>query len=56
VAEYLALELVSEERYEYLDGQIYAMAGESPERGHAGAGGRRITTLTRHAALHAPRV
>jgi Uma2 family endonuclease len=33
VEEYLALERVSEERYEYLDGQIYAMAGESG--GHA---------------------
>jgi Uma2 family endonuclease len=29
VEEYLALERASEERYEYLDGQIYAMAGES---------------------------
>jgi Uma2 family endonuclease len=33
VEEYLALERVSEERHEYLDGQIYAMAGESPEHG-----------------------
>jgi Uma2 family endonuclease len=31
--EYLALERASEERHEYLDGQIYAMAGESPEHG-----------------------
>lgn len=31
--EYLALERESEERHEYLDGQIYAMAGESPEHG-----------------------
>ena len=31
VAEYLALERESEERHEYLDGQIYAMAGESEE-------------------------
>jgi Uma2 family endonuclease len=31
--EYLALERASEERYEYLDGQICAMAGESPEHG-----------------------
>ena len=31
--EYLALERESEERHEYLDGLIYAMAGESPEHG-----------------------
>jgi Uma2 family endonuclease len=31
VEEYLAIERESEERHEYLDGQIYAMAGESPE-------------------------
>ena len=31
--EYLALEREAEERHEYLDGQIYAMAGESPEHG-----------------------
>jgi Uma2 family endonuclease len=31
VAEYLALERGSEERHEYLDGYVYAMAGESPE-------------------------
>lgn len=31
VDEYLALERESEERHEYLDGQIYAMAGESPQ-------------------------
>lgn len=31
VEEYLALERESEERHEYLDGQIYAMAGESNE-------------------------
>jgi Uma2 family endonuclease len=30
---YLALDRESEERYEYLDGDIYAMAGESPEHG-----------------------
>lgn len=29
--EYLALERVSEMRHEYLDGCVYAMAGESPE-------------------------
>lgn len=33
VEEYLALERASEERHEYLDGQIYAMAGESPAHG-----------------------
>lgn len=33
VDEYLALERRSEERHEYLDGLIYAMAGESPEHG-----------------------
>lgn len=31
--EYLALERVSQERREYLDGQIYLMAGESPAHG-----------------------
>ena len=31
VEEYLAMERESEERHEYLDGQIYAMAGESNE-------------------------
>ena len=33
VDEYLALEREAEERHEYLDGVIYAMAGESPEHG-----------------------
>lgn len=33
VEEYLSLERESEERHEYLDGQIYAMVGESPEHG-----------------------
>jgi Uma2 family endonuclease len=33
VEEYLALERASEERHEYLDGHIYAMAGESPQHG-----------------------
>jgi len=33
VGEYLALERESEERHEYLDGMIYAMAGESGEHG-----------------------
>jgi Uma2 family endonuclease len=31
--EYLASEREAEERHEYLDGEIYAMAGESPEHG-----------------------
>lgn len=31
--EYLALERESEERHEYLDGQIYKLAGESPQHG-----------------------
>lgn len=31
--EYLALEREAEERHEYLDGVIYAMAGESPDHG-----------------------
>src|SRR5215467_2329534 len=31
IAEYLALERASEERHEYVDGHVYAMAGESPE-------------------------
>jgi len=33
IEEYLAFEREAEERHEYLDGQIYAMAGESPEHG-----------------------
>jgi Uma2 family endonuclease len=33
IEEYLALEREAEERYEYLDGFIYAMAGESPNHG-----------------------
>jgi Uma2 family endonuclease len=33
ILEYLALERESEERHEYIDGYIYAMAGESPEHG-----------------------
>src|SRR5262245_24518725 len=41
VEEYLAFERASEERHEYLDGVIYAMAGESPDHGricmHLGA-------------------
>ena len=33
VEEYLAFERASNERHEYLDGVIYAMAGESPDHG-----------------------
>jgi Uma2 family endonuclease len=33
VDEYLALERTEEERHEYLDGCVYAMAGESPDHG-----------------------
>jgi Uma2 family endonuclease len=33
IQKYLALERESEERHEYIDGYIYAMAGESPEHG-----------------------
>jgi Uma2 family endonuclease len=33
VEQYLAIERSSQERYQYLDGEIYAMAGESPEHG-----------------------
>jgi len=33
VEEYLAFERTAEERHEYLDGEIYAMAGESLEHG-----------------------
>lgn len=33
VEDYLALERASAERHEYLDGRLYAMAGESPEHG-----------------------
>lgn len=33
VEEYLALERESEERHEFLDGEIYTMAGESPDHG-----------------------
>jgi Uma2 family endonuclease len=33
VEEYLGLERAAEDRHEYLDGDIYAMAGESPEHG-----------------------
>lgn len=32
-AEYLSLEREADERHEYLDGAVYAMAGESPEHG-----------------------
>lgn len=33
VEDYLAIERATAERHEYLDGQIYAMAGESPAHG-----------------------
>jgi len=33
VDQYLAIERASQERHEYLDGVIYAMAGESPQHG-----------------------
>jgi Uma2 family endonuclease len=33
IDEYLALERTEEERHEYLDGCVYAMAGESPDHG-----------------------
>ena len=33
VEEYLAMERESEERHEYIDGLVYAMAGESPAHG-----------------------
>ena len=33
VEEYLAMERESEERHEYLDGAVYAMAGDSPAHG-----------------------
>ena len=33
IEEYLAIDRASEDRYEYLDGEIYAMAGESPQHG-----------------------
>jgi Uma2 family endonuclease len=37
IEEYLSLERASEERHEYLDGYIFAMAGESPEHGEISA-------------------
>ncbi len=55
VEEYLALERESEERHEYLDGQIYAMGGESPEHGAAGESpehGAICTNLTRIISTH----
>jgi Uma2 family endonuclease len=33
IEEYLTLERAAEERHEYVDGCVYAMAGESPEHG-----------------------
>lgn len=44
VEEYLARERQSEERHEFLDGVMYAMAGESPEHG--------IITVNLVAGLH----
>jgi Uma2 family endonuclease len=44
IDEYLALERTDEERHEYLDGCVYAMAGESPDHG------RICTNLTRRLA------
>ncbi len=37
VDEYLAFERAAEDRHEYIDGHIYAMAGESPEHGDISA-------------------
>src|SRR5215510_13754125 len=31
--QYLSMERESDERHEYVDGQVYAMAGESPQHG-----------------------
>jgi len=47
VEEYLAKERESEERHEYLDGEIYLMAGESPEHGAIGtnSGGQLYSQL-----------
>src|SRR5262252_9402316 len=39
VEEYLAFERASEERHEYLDGVIYAMAGSARTQAMAGEGG-----------------
>ena len=33
IEDYLKIDRASEERYEYIDGHIYEMAGESPEHG-----------------------
>ncbi len=33
VKQYLALDRAEDERYEFLDGEVFAMAGESPEHG-----------------------
>jgi Uma2 family endonuclease len=40
--EYLALEASSNVKHEYLDGQIYAMAGGTPEHAALAAAVRRI--------------
>ncbi|MGH9767515.1 MAG: Uma2 family endonuclease, partial [Blastocatellia bacterium] len=43
--QYLSIERESEDRHEYLDGQIYAMAGESPQHGDI------CTNLTRELSI-----
>jgi Uma2 family endonuclease len=45
VEDYLAIERATDERHEYLDGQIYAMAGESPAHGDI------CTNLTREISI-----
>ena len=45
-AEYMALERAAEERHEYLDGVIYAMAGESSEHGDISVNLVRIVSTT----------
>jgi Uma2 family endonuclease len=37
VAQYLAIERAGDDRHYYVDGEIYAMAGESPEHGDISA-------------------
>lgn len=37
IENYLTIERAAEERHEFLDGEIYAMAGESPEHGDVSA-------------------
>src|SRR5262245_211130 len=51
VEEYLAFERASDERHEYLDGVIYAMAGESPKhRRSCSNRGRRLYAPLRGSA------